>query len=69
MNATDSALAWLENARRISPSDPWIYIDFGIIYGRLNDPVRAEVYFKKAMEIDPRGPARQFLEDIKKQTR
>jgi Tfp pilus assembly protein PilF len=52
------AVAEFEKMLRIDPDDPAIWYNLGAIHAhRLNDPRRAEEYFRRCLQIDPRGPA------------
>jgi hypothetical protein len=60
----DSAKTWLETALKHRPGDPWIYFDLGMLEARNNDMAAAEYYFRQAVALDPRSPARRMLDRI-----
>jgi type IV pilus assembly protein PilF len=48
----ESALEKLERAREADPVHPPIYNVLGLLYQQINDPKKAEQYFKKALSLN-----------------
>ncbi len=48
----ENALDKLERAREADPLHPAIYNVLGLLYQQINDPKKAEQYFKKALSLD-----------------
>ena len=52
----DSAELYLENATKLSPSDPAPFKDLGIVYSMKNDFNNAILAFQSALKLAPNDP-------------
>jgi hypothetical protein len=50
-----NALQWFQRSIDLNPFDPAPYVRSGMCLDWIGDPERADVYFKKAVELDPHG--------------
>ncbi len=57
------ALSLFESARRISPNYWTLEINLGIVHAALNDHVRAEQHFMRAVELDPGANSQRYYSD------
>jgi tetratricopeptide (TPR) repeat protein len=57
LNDVSSAIADLEKARSLSPQDPQILFDLGLLYGRTGNTDRARAMYSDGLKFQPDDPA------------